>query len=466
MLDLEKKRTLILNGDMKKVILILAGPIMLNNVIQSVYNITDTYFVGQLGSTEMAAMTLVFPVIFFLMAIGMGINIAGTSLISQYIGDNQKDEATKVAGEIITIALSISVFLGVIGGISAPFIVKLMGGSGELLKQATQFLRPMLFGSPTLFLLLAFTAIKQGQGDTVTPMKYTAFSVALNIILDPIFIFVLNLGIRGAAFATILARGIFASYAIYTLFFQENGIMISKEDLLLDDNVFKLIKVAIPSSVGQSMAAFGFMFLNGFIIAFGESTLAAFGIGNRINSLILMPAMGIGNALATIVGQNLGAEQIKRAKKAVKTSAVLSTLFLVIAGSIFFPFIPKVLSLFSNDPSVISQGTRYLRLITLSIPLMGYYQIFVGTFQGSGHTVYAMFLLAGRLWALRLPMIVFFKNYTNWGSDSVWFAMVLSNAITCLVGLAIYLSGKWEVKVIGNNAFKEFKFKKLLFNKK
>ena len=227
-----------------------------------------------------------------------------------------------------------------------------------------------------------------------------------------------------------------------------NGIIIEKHDLLLDKNVFKLIKVGVPSSVGQAMAAFGFMFLNGFIISFGQNTLAAFGIGNRINSLILMPAMGVGNALATIVGQNLGADQIDRAKKAVKTSAILSTLFLIVGGGIFFPFIPEVLRLFSDNPSVINQGIRYLRLITLSLPLMGFFQIFVGTFQGSGHTIYAMILMIGRLWALRLPMILLFKYYTNWGSDSVWYAMVLSNGLTCLVGLGIYLTGRWQEKVI------------------
>ena len=218
--------------------------------------------------------------------------------------------------------------------------------------------------------------------------------------------------------------------------------------MLLDSNVIKLIKVGIPSSIGQSMAAFGFMFLNGFIIAFGHTTLAAFGIGNRINSLILMPAMGIGNALATIVGQNLGADQVQRAKKAVKTSSILSTVFLLIGGGIFFPFIPQVLRLFSDDPLVINQGITYLRLITLSLPLMCFFQIFVGTFQGSGHTIFAMILMIGRLWALRLPMILVFKQYTNWGSNSVWYAMVLSNAFTCLVGYAIYLSGRWEEKVI------------------
>src|SRR6056297_928545 len=187
MLNYDEKREMILNGNIIKTILFLAGPIMLNNAIQSIYNITDTYFVSKLGSTQMAAMTLVWPVIFFFLALGMGINIAGTSLISQYIGNNNKEKAQKVAGEVISVSLISSTLLGILGAIFAPTIIKLMGGEGELLSAATIFLRIILLGMPTLFLLLAFTAIKQGQGDTVTPMKYTAISVAFNIILDPLF---------------------------------------------------------------------------------------------------------------------------------------------------------------------------------------------------------------------------------------------------------------------------------------
>jgi len=444
----EDKRELILHGNLRKTILVIAIPIMLNNIIQSIYNITDTYFVSKLGSTEMAAMTLVFPIVFFFLGIGMGMSVAGTSLISQYIGDDNKKAARRVAGEIITLAVLSSILIAIIGSVLTPVIIKTMGGKGELLTLAVSYLRIIFYGMPALFLFFAFTAIKQGQGNTLTPMKYTALSVGLNIILDPVFIFSFNLGIAGAAMATIIARSLFTFYAIFTLFSKHNGIHINLKDLFLDKRVIKLIKVGIPSSIGQSMAAFGFIFLNIFIISYGENTLAAFGIGNRITSLIIMPAMGLGKTLNTIVGQNLGYGQIERAKNAVKKSAAMTTIFLITGGIILFPLSPYIINIFTDNPSVSSQGLIFLRLIIISLPLMGFFQIFIGTFQGSGHTIYAMILMMGRLWALRLPMIILFKNFTNWGSKGVWYAMVLSNAISCLVGFIIYLSGKWQKSVI------------------
>ncbi|ACL69241.1 MATE family efflux transporter [Halothermothrix orenii] len=445
----KEKRDLIIKGNIVKAILALAGPIMLNNLIQTIYNLTDTYWVGQLGGTEVAAITLIWPIVFFLLALGFGINIAGTSLISQYTGADDKENATRVSGQIVSFSLYFSIIIGIIGLFVAEPIIKMMGGEGRLLELASNYLKIIFAGMPAIFLFLAFTSIKQGQGDTVTPMKYSAISVALNMVLDPIFIFGLDLGVRGAALATIFSRSVFAIYAIYTLFYRKTGIQLHLKHLILKPNLLKkIIKIGLPSSLGQSSAALGFIFLNAFIISFGKSTLAAFGIGNRINSVILMPAMGIGNALATIVGQNLGADQIKRARQAVKTSAVLTTVLLTSGGIILYPFVPTIIRAFNTEPAIVSQGTFYLRLISLSLPLMGFFQIFVGTFQGSGHTLMAMFIMTGRLWALRIPLIILFKKYTDWGSSSVWYAMVLSNAIISLVGFIMYLTGKWQKKVI------------------
>lgn len=448
-MDYNGKRELILNGKMAKVILLLSGPIMLNNLIQTIYNLTDTLWVSKIGDIQVAAITFVWPVIFFMMSLGMGVSIAGTALISQYIGSNSLDDATDVAGQVISFSFLLSLLLGSIGALLSPKIVSAMGGSGELYYNAVNYLKIMFLGMPTMFLFFSFNAIMQGQGDTVTPMKLGATSVTLNIILDPIFIFVFNLGISGAAIATVISRGLFALIAIFRLFSSENGIKLTKNHLHINKSVLKkIIKIGLPSSIGQSTAALGFTILNVFIYSFGESTMAAFGIGNRINSLILMPAMGIGNALATIVGQNIGANNVKRAKEAVKTSAILSTIFLAAGGILIFSIADNVVDLFANSTEVLEQGTYYLKLITLALPLMGFFQIFIGTFQGSGHTILAMIIMAGRLWGLRIPLILIFKNYTNLGEKSVWFAMVLSNAIICLIGFAIYLTGRCQKKVI------------------
>lgn len=445
----EKKRDLILNGNMNKVIITLATPLMLNNLIQTIYNLTDTFWVSKLGDIEVASITLVWPVVFFFMAIGMGVNIAGTALISQYVGSNQQEKATKVAGQIVTFSFLLSTLFALVGITNAHHFVGLMRGEGILLEKASAYLQIIFAGSPFMFVFFAFNSIKQGQGDTFTPMVLGGLSVGLNIILDPIFIFTFGLGIRGAAYATILARALFTFYAVYTLFTKNEGIRLKPSDLKLNkDLLIKIIKVGIPSSFGQSTTALGFGLLNSVIISYGANTLAAFGIGNRLNSVVMMPAMGIGAALATIIGQNLGADQLDRAKSAVRQSAILSTTLMVLGGIIMFNASPILITQFSQDQEVIRMGTYYLRLISLSLPLMGFFQIFVGTFQGSGHTISAMIIMAGRLWVFRIPMIFLFKYLTNFGSNGIWYAMNLSNLFICIVGLAIYSTGRWQTKII------------------
>ncbi|HAE41587.1 MAG TPA: MATE family efflux transporter [Clostridiales bacterium] len=456
-MDYKLKRNMILNGNMAYVILTLATPIMINNFIQTVYNIADTYWVSRIGDTQVAAITLVWPIIFLMISIGMGVSIAGTAIISQYIGAGLLKKAEIVAGQVISISFLISTGIGLFGAVFASSIVSAIGGTGELLSEAVGYLQVIFIGLPTMFLFFSFTAIKQGQGDTLTPMKYGAVSLLMNIILDPIFIFTFNLGIRGAAIATVLSRGIFALYAIYRLSTTNDGsIRISKR--LLKPNIKDsktLLSIALPSSLGQATEAFGFTILTMFVLSFGESTVAAFGITNRINSLVLMPAMGIGNALATIVGQNLGADNIERSKQAVRTSALLSTGFLVTGGMLILLSADSIIGLFTNSSDVLSQGTYFLKLITLGLPLMGFYQIFIGTFQGSGHTVMAMIVMASRLWLFRIPLVIFLKSITELGEKSIWYAMILSNVLICLVAFVVYQSGRWQKKVIQENKLKK-----------
>ena len=448
-MKLSNKQDLILNGNINKMILTLSLPVMANNLIQTIYNLTDTFFVSKLGTTQIASIQFVWPVIFFMISIGMGVSVAGTSLISQYIGSGDKEHAKKITGQVITFSFFISIFLGIVGYFITIPLLKVMGAKGEFLSFASQFLKIIFLGSPTMFAMFSFNATRSGLGDTVKPMILSLLSVILNIILDPILMFYLGFGVKGAALATVISRGIFGIFALSTIFNPKSDFHISFKYLIIDKKLLKkIIKIGIPSSVGQSTSAVGFMVLNIFVVSFGEATLTAFAIGNRVNSLILMPAMGIGSALATIVGQNLGANNIKRAKQAILTSTIMTTIFLVLGGIILIYFSNDIIKIFSTDKDVIAQGTRYLILITLSIPLMGFFQILIGTFQGSGHTLSAMIMMMGRLWALRIPMIIIFKTYTNLGTNSVWYAMILSNFIICIVGFLIYKTGKWQAKRI------------------
>ena len=448
-MDFLQKRELILNGKMSKVIMVLSLPIMLNNFIHTIYNLTDTFFVSKIPGNAVAGVQFVWPLIFLISSFGMGMAVATSSIIAQYIGAHQQEKARQTAGQSISFLFVLSLLLGIIGFVTAPTIIRWMGGTGELYKNAYAYLSIMFLGMPTTFLMNAYNAIKQGQGDTVSPLIIGTLSVLMNVILDPIFIFVLDMGVEGAALATVISTAVFALFGILTTFSKKQSLKLEFKDLFFDKDILgKIVSIGLPSSTGQATTAFGFTILNVFLVSFGEVTLTAFAVGNRISSLIMMPAMGIGSALATVVGQNLGADNIARAKLAVRSSVRLSTVFLVVGGLLMLPFSENIVAAFSNDPEVISSGTEYLNMIIYSIPLMGFFQILVGVFQGSGHTLSAMVLMMGRLWALRIPVVYALSKLDGFGPSSIWYAMIFSNLIICMVGFGIYMTGRWQHKII------------------
>ncbi|WBW98412.1 MATE family efflux transporter [Oceanirhabdus sp. W0125-5] len=445
------RRELILKGNLKKAIILIALPVMLSNLIQTLYNLIDTFWVSKLGGTDLAAMSFVWPLSFLMIAIGIGFSVAGASLISQYVGAKNYEKAKNIIGNLLIISAVISIVLGTVGYFVAPIILKLkfFNLSNEVYIRALGYIQIIFMGLPTMFFMFVFNSIKQGEGDTVSPMKFGAISVGLNIILDPIFIFVFNMGIEGAAWATVISRGIIACISIASLFFCKGPLRLDRKYIKKDKEIIlKIVKVGLPSSFGQSMSALGFMVLNGFIISFGENIMSAFAVGNRINSLVLMPAMGIGSSLAAIVGQNLGADNIKRAKKAIWESVKICTIFMVVGGIIVTIFSNDVVRIFADRPDIIEPGTYYLKLICMSLPLVGYFQILIGTFQGSGHTLSAMVLMMGRLWALRIPMIMLLTRFESLGEKAIWFSMVGSNFFICLIGLGIFMTGNWQKKII------------------
>lgn len=444
------KSEMILKGPVSKAILVLALPIMGNNLIQTFYNLTDTYFVSKLGTTELAAMQFIFSLIFFMMSIGMGLSIGGLALISQHIGAGHKRDARKTAGQLMTISLLASLLVGGLGALASSDIVRLMGATGDLHHHSTTYLRLMFLGAPTMFITFAFNGIKQGEGDTLTPMILSTLSVILNIILDPIFIFVFDLGIAGAAYATILSRAIFNVVSLYILFsHKHNTLVLKKKDFKLKTKyLFPILAIGFPAALGQSMTSLGFTVLNIFILAYGETILTAFAIGNRISSIIFMPAMGISGALTTIIGQNIGANNYKRANDAfLKSVGIASSIMLIGAGAMFF-FTDSLIGLFSDDPYIIKEGSYYLKMILITIPLFGFFNCLTGLFQGSGHTWSAMILNIGRLWCLRVPMIVLLKAFNYNDPVWIWYAMIGSNFIICIIGLLMYLSGRWKNPVI------------------
>lgn len=446
------KRNLILNGNMYEVLITLSIPIMINNLIQTLYNLADGIWVSKISSIHFAATAFVWPVNFLFISLGTGVSIAGTSLLSQLIGASDFEEANKYASHIVAISLISSVIFAIIGYLITPAVVYLMGATGDLAEYSNIYLKITFLDLPFMFLFFNYNSIMNSQGNTVAPMILGGISALLNVILDPIFIFTLNMGIAGAAYATLLSRALLAIWGLYLLMRPSSLIKPSLKKFKFDKSIsIKILKVALPSSIGQSGASLGFIVLNSFIASYGTATMAAFGMVNRITALIMQPGMGIGAALTSIVGQNLGSGQMKRVKEAFNKAIYLTVSFSTIGCIALILFDNSIINFFiqsKDDPSVISQGIVYLWYVSISMPLMGIFSVFQGVFQGSGHTKYSMSMEIGRLWFVRLPMILLFKYFTSIGPTGIWFSMSFSNLIVCLYGYWIYKNGNWQERII------------------
>lgn len=446
------KRDMILNGSMYKTILILSLPIMINNLIQTIYNLVDGIWVSKISSVHFAATAFVFPVNFFFISFGMGLSIAGTSILSQLVGGNKIDEAKGYASQLISITLISSIVFAILGYILSPTIIGLMGGTGDFAAYSNTYLRIMFFNIPFMFLFFNVNSMMNAQGNTITPMLLSAGSAIINVVLDPIFIFTFDWGIAGAAWATVLSRAVLAVVGVGIIFSKKNKIRPSFKNFKFEsEKLKKIVTVGLPISIGQTGASLGFIILNGFIASYGTATLAAFAMVNRITSLVMQPAMGMGAAITAIVGQNIGADQVKRAKEAFQKAFKLSIIIGVIGCAFLLVFDNQIINFFmqsDDDPSVIKLALTYLGFISLSMPLMGMFSVFTGLFQGSGHTKYSMAMEIGRLWLVRIPMILIFKHFTDLGSTGIWFSMSFSNLIVCIYGYIVYRQNTWQKKVV------------------
>lgn len=436
---------LILTGSLYKAILTLALPIMLNNLIGTFYNLGDAYWVSKIGDIPMAAINFVWPVSFLTFSIAMGISIAGGSIVSQYIGAGKYEEANATAQQLYIFGVLFGILSSMLGWIFTPSILELMNASGDLLSNGTVYLRILFLEMPFLFLMNIFFTMNQAQGDTVTPTIVNGSSAILNIILDPLFIFVFGLGIEGAAIATVLSKIPFALYGVYRMSSKKGIIHIKPYSfVIIKDKMKDLIRIGIPSSLGNSGVSLGFIFLFAMIATYGDYAVTAVGIGNRINGLAFMPAVGIGAALSTITAQNLGAKNIPRIKKAFKYSIILAFSLLTIACSLIWIFSAQLVSIFTDTQEIIDMGSFYLKILASTTPSISFFNCAVGLFNGSGHTKYSMFLEAGRLWLIRMPLIYILGLMLSVGTDGIWYGVGFSNIIASIIAFALTFVGSWK----------------------
>jgi len=448
-----KYREDILNGNIAKTLLMLGWPLMIGGLLHTTYNLIDTFWLGKLGKEAITAPANTWPIVWLMISLGMGAGIAGIALVSQYIGAQKKEMANKAATQVFVFMFLISIVIGFFGFFFSPYILRFVSVPPEIFDIVLSYIRIIFLGIPFMFMTLAFDFILRGFGDTRTAVKITGASLVLNMVLDPLMIFGISffprMEVAGAAWATLISRAFVGLIAVYLLFSGRVGIKLERKYLVPEKEfIKKILSIGMPSSIGQSTVAFGFVVLMRFVNTIGIVAIGAYGIGNRIVSIIFTVTGGITGANTTMIGQNLGARQEKRAEKCVWTSIGIVFSILMACSIALYLTRSWTFKVFVNDPEVIAEGMNFIRIFVFSLPFFSVFQTVGSTFQGSGQTKYQMVLGMIRLWAMRLPFCYLFAFTLDKGASGIWIGMALSNIFGSLVALAFFMTGRWKKTVI------------------
>lgn len=440
-------RDLILHGNMLHAILSLAIPVVINSLLQTMYNLTDTYWLGQIGTSQLAAINLVSPVQSIIINFGSGITVAGSVLVAQYIGAGKTDEARSMANQIFAGAMLLAFACASVCFLLTPGIVTWMGADPETYRHSVTYLRIVIWDMPFLFTVNLFSAIHQAQGDTLRPMFLNLGGITLNLFLDPLFIMILQMGAGGAAAATLFSKMVPAMVALFLLTRPRQEIRIHRKYMHFEKEKLKLIlRIGLPSAIGGSTMQLGFLLMSRNVYVYGTQAMAAYGIGNKVNSLITLPSNGIGSATATIVGQNIGARQQDRAEQGYKYAMRICVVFLFIGGMILSrkPISTAIVSIFSDDAEVVAMAADFLSIMAFWCFTNGVYNSSMGLFQGTGHTEVTMAVDASRLWVFRFLTLWICGTVLHMGVRSVWYSVVISNGISAAILYLLYRLGIWK----------------------
>ncbi|GAB4267660.1 MAG: MATE family efflux transporter [Candidatus Rifleibacteriota bacterium] len=455
-------------------LVMMSVPIMFSNFIQVIYNLTDTYFLGQMssGSKEAVAVTgLAFPLIFLFASLGQGVSVAITALVSRYKGRGEPLKIMHVLGQAWFMLVIFLIFLVLVAMFGISSILSLLHTPAEIAENSCQYLQFIMFGMVMMFIFFAFQSFAVGMGDTMSPMIINTLSVLINIVLDPILIYGMMglpaMGVRGAGIATLIARIFTAVMAIAYMIGRYPDFLPKIKDFIPDwQSIKRILEIAVPASMAQTTTSLGFVVMQGLVNSFGTAVISANAIGNRFVNFIMMPPMGISNALAGIIGQNLGAGKLERAVKSFYVALGMSTCIVTIGSIVLYTRGNMLAAMFVNDPDVVILVSEMLKINSVAFWFFGFVFMFWGVFYGSGHSRPVMIVDIIRLWLVRLPMAYLLSGYfcdkaSAWGGavqsflnyaasfladkpyTSLWWPMIFSNISAVVMATIIYRKGTW-----------------------
>jgi len=441
---MEKDRDLT-KGEIKKVLFKMALPIVLGMLLHTAFNLIDTFFVAMLGSDQLAAISVTFPVVFVFISIAFGLSIGSTALVSQAVGSRNSKKASNMAEHSLLIALVSGVVVAVLGIMFSPPLFSFMGVRGHVLDMTIEYANLIFIGFMFMFTGFIARGVIQAGGDTATPTRNMAIGIVANIILDPLFIFgfgpIPSMGLFGAALATVLGRGLIAFLNLYHLLSGSSRIKIRLKAFKLDYTAFlRILKIGLPSSLSQATNSVGLILLMSMVGNFGTAAIAAFGVGMRLETLVILPIVALSSAFIPFVGQNLGAGKIGRVKEGLKLCSYAVVIFLLLFSLIMF-FLPHyIYSPFSSDSEVIRIGSDYLRFVAFGYVFLGLHFIFGAAFQAAGKTIMQLWLSLVR-WAFTIALAYFL--IMSMGLNGVWLSLPLGNFLTLILSATVLKSGYW-----------------------
>jgi putative MATE family efflux protein len=432
-----------------RALLMLAVPMILEMVMESIFAMVDVFWVAHLGAHAVATVGLTESMMMIVYSLAMGVSIGAMALVARRIGEKDADAAASTAVQGIWLGLLLALLLGGTGVLFAPQLLALMGADAEVVRSGSSFTRVMLGGNVTVFLLFLINSVFRGAGDAAQAMRVLWLGNALNIVLGPLFIFGIGpfpaLGVTGAAVATTLGRGIAVLYQLAVLRRGSGKLRVTRAHVrVIPELMASVLKLSLSATGQMLISMTSYIGVMRVLSSFGSAPLAGYTIGFRIFMFAILPAFGLANAAATLVGQNLGANHPERAELAVWRASNVSAGFLCTIGVAFLVGAPWLVSLFTSEAEVAHYAVNYLRIVSLGFPFYAYGMVVSQSFNGAGDTRTPTLINVFVFWALQIPLAWGLAHHTRFGAESVFATLAFSFSVFAVVSVLAFRRGSWK----------------------
>ncbi len=457
-------------GSIGLAIFLLSVPMILEMFMESVFAIVDIYFVGHLGADSVAIVGLTESMLAIVYAVAIGLSIGATATVARRTGEKDAEGAARTAAHAIYLGVIVSIVMSVVGIVFAPVFLRLLGAEPQVIAEGTMFTRTMLGGNAVIVFLFLLNAIFRGAGDAAIAMRVLFLANLLNIILAPclimgadIFAFLgigapqwlidnwifPRLGVTGAAIGTTIGRGVGVLLAAYWLFRPGGRITIRKEYWRYNSEIMSsLIKIAAPAVLQFTIATASWSALVRVVAGFGSDAIAGYVIGLRIIMFALLPAIGLSNAAATLVGQNLGAGKPERAEASVWKAAFINAAVLGAVSLIFLFCSNRIVGFFTDEAAVLAYGTNCLHIVAYGFVFYAFGMVLESSFNGAGDTWTPTYLNLFIFWMFEIPLAYLLAYHFRLGPDGVFWAITVAFSLLAIVSAILFKRGKWKLKVV------------------